>query len=87
MNTTMNRIISERNIEKKMNSEVYLKSPSGSWDGYKGEKIVLINDMTKEEWKYIKFNLKKWIDYEKFLSSPVKDRMTKMSHNLSISLN
>lgn len=67
-----------RYMEKKLNSDVYLKSPSGSWEGYKGEKIVLINDMTNEEWKYIKFNLKKWIDYEKFLSSPVKDRMTKM---------
>ena len=67
-----------RYLKKKMNSEVYLKSPSGSWEGYKGEKIVLINDMTSEEWKYIKFNLKKWIDYDTFISSPVKDRMTKM---------
>ena len=66
-----------RVISKKLNQPIYKKSCSGYWNGYKGEGIVVIDDLTREDWTYIKFNLKKWLDYDTFISSPLRDRMTK----------
>lgn len=66
-----------RMLSAQMKTPIYKKSCSGYWNGYKGEKLVVIDDMTRDDWKYIKFNLKKWLDYDTFISSPLKDRMTK----------
>lgn len=66
-----------RVISKKLNQPIYKKSCSGYWNGYKGEGVVVIDDLTREDWTYIKFNLKKWLDYDIFMSSPLRDRMTK----------
>lgn len=66
-----------RVLANKLKTAVYKKSPSGYWNGYKGEKLVVIDDMTREDWEYIKHNLKKWLDYETFVSSPLRDRLTK----------
>ena len=66
-----------RVVAKKKNQPIYKKSCSGYWNGYKGEGVVVIDDLTREDWTYIKFNLKKWLDYDTFISSPLRDRMTK----------
>ncbi len=64
-------------LAEKLKTKIYTKSCSGYWSSYKGEKLVVIDDLTREDWKYIKFNLKKWLDHNTFISSPLKDRMTK----------
>lgn len=66
-----------RVLSAEMKTPIYKKSCSGYWNGYNGEKLIVIDDMTKEDWEYIKFNLKKWLDYETFISSPLRDKMTK----------
>lgn len=66
-----------RMLSAQMKTPIYKKSCSGYWNGYKGEKLVVIDDMTRDDWKYIKFNLKKWLDYDTFISSPLRDRMSK----------
>lgn len=66
-----------RVISAKLKSPMYKKSASGYWNGYKGEKIVVIEDLDRESWEYIKYNLKKWADYDTFLSAPLRNKDTK----------
>ena len=36
-------------------------SSSGYWINYKGEKLVVLEDLGREEWDYVKLWLKKWL--------------------------
>lgn len=66
------KILSER-----MRTGIYRKSCSGYWNNYKGEGIIVIDDLVKEDWEYIKFNLKKWLDYDTFISTPLRNKETR----------
>ena len=64
-------------VAEKYKSAIYKKTTSGYWLNYKGEKVVVIEDLSREEWEFIKFNLKKWLDYDTFTASALRDKMTK----------
>ena len=44
----------------------YLKSCGKVWDNYKGQKIVLIDDVDGDHMKYLLMYLNKWMDYYDF---------------------
>lgn len=49
--------------------DYYDKAPNKWWDGYKGEKIVRIEELDPENCKYIASYLKRWADYGQFTAA------------------
>ena len=53
-------------LAAKHNESYYDKALSRYWNNYKGEKVVVVDGVTSENYKYIKSGLEKWMDYSSF---------------------
>lgn len=69
--TLFTKVLAER-----LKTKIYKKTPSGYWINYKGEKLVVLEDLGREEWDYVKLWLKKWLDYSEFSSAALRDKNT-----------
>lgn len=47
----------------KCGREVYWKAPNKWWDGYRGENIVLLDDVDKKMWTWATHFIKRWTDH------------------------
>lgn len=63
-------------LAQRMKTNVYTKRCAGSWEGYKGEKIVHIEDLISDNVQYIKTFLKNWVDYYPFKSRAIYNSKT-----------
>ena len=63
-------------LAQRMKTVVYTKRCAGSWEGYNGEKVVHIEDLTSDKIQYIKGFLKDWIDYYPFKSRAIYNSKT-----------
>lgn len=63
-------------LAQRMKSNVYTKRCGGSWEGYKGEKVVHIEDLVSDNIQYIKTFLKNWVDYYPFKSRAIYNAKT-----------
>lgn len=52
-----------------ISDSVYDKSANKWWDGYQGEKVVVIEDLDPEQSKYLAHYLKKWADRNPFTAA------------------
>lgn len=66
-----------KTLSEKMGSKMYVKNLNKAWINYNKEKVVLLEVNTREQWKYIRNQLGKWLDYYEFESGEVIDKMTK----------
>lgn len=66
-----------KTLSEKKGGKMYMKSLSKVWNNYKNEKVVVLEVNTREQWKYIRNQLCKWLDYYEFETGDVIDRMTK----------
>lgn len=47
--------------------EIFIKHPNKWWDGYTGQKIVLIEDLDKKQCEYLAYYIKNWADRTPFV--------------------
>lgn len=69
--TLFTKVLAER-----LKTKIYKKTASGYWINYKGEKLIVIEDIGHEEWEFIKGWLKKWLDYSEFSSASLRNKET-----------
>lgn len=47
----------------KCSRDIYWKAPNKWWDGYRGENIVLLDDVDKKMWTWATHFIKRWTDH------------------------